>query len=123
MAKKTGADSKTREAIFQRAYFECENCGVEKHTFGFSIHHRKPRGMGGTSKKEINNPSNLILLCGSGTTGCHGWVESNREKAYELGLLVKQSQNPADVIFHDMSGNKWQIDDHFRKQIAYIPST
>lgn len=30
----------------------------------------------------------LILLCGSGTTGCHGWVHANPMKARAAGLIV-----------------------------------
>lgn len=36
-------------------------------SLGRSIHHRMDRSIGGT-----NAMSNLITLCGSGTTGCHG---------------------------------------------------
>lgn len=121
MAKKTGPNNETRDAIYRRAFFECEFCGTESFSFGISIHHRKPRGMGGTKKKEINDPSNLLLLCGSGTTGCHGWIESHREQAYEMGLLVKQSDNPVEILIMDRSGNKWKLGDDFSKNISYTP--
>lgn len=121
MGKKTGPTNETRHAIYQRAFFECEFCGQENFAHGISIHHRKPRGMGGTKKKEINDPSNLLLLCGSGTTGCHGWIESNREQAYEMGLLVRQSDNPLEISFLDKAGNKWKLANDFSKNIAYAP--
>jgi hypothetical protein len=44
--------------------------------------------MGGSRNPAINGAANLLLLCGSGVDGCHGWVESNREKAKALGLLI-----------------------------------
>lgn len=53
--------------------------------------------MGGTKDPAINSPANLILLCGSGTEGCHGWVESNRAESYTLGLLVYRNDDPAEV--------------------------
>jgi hypothetical protein len=56
-----------------------------------NIHHRLPRGAGGTNSK-----ANLLHLCGSGTTGCHGWVESHRKEAYELGLLLRRGENPEE---------------------------
>lgn len=56
----------------------------------FSVHHRQPRGMGGSSL-DVNRASNLLLLCGSGTTGCHGMVESQRVLAYAHGWLVPRS--------------------------------
>ncbi len=65
---------------------------------GWSLHHRRPRGAGGTSLAWVNQPPNAIVLCGSGTTGCHGWVESHRELATEYGLLV--SMHGQDLPVH-----------------------
>jgi len=121
MSNKTGATGQTRTKIFQRAFFECENCGTTDFSFGISIHHRKPRGMGGTKKKEINDPTNLLLLCGSGTTGCHGWIESNRQQSYELGLLVKQSDEPADIPVVDKYENVWKLNKDFTKERHAFP--
>ena len=59
--------------------------------------------MGGSKNPALNKASNILLLCGSGTTGCHGWVESNREEAYDAGLLVRMGQAPIDTpvtLFH-----------------------
>jgi hypothetical protein len=54
----------------------------------WSLHHRRPRGAGGSSLVWVNLPANLLILCGSGTTGCHGWVESHRDAARRAGFLV-----------------------------------
>jgi len=54
----------------------------------WSIHHRRPRGAGGTSVAWVNEAANQIILCGSGTTGCHGWIESHRAEARMAGYLV-----------------------------------
>ena len=61
----------------------------------YSIHHRRPRGMGGSSLEASGHPSNGLTLCGSGTTGCHGWVESHRRQALADGYLLEQWQDPA----------------------------
>lgn len=53
--------------------------------------------MGGSKDPAINLPSNLLFLCGSGTQGCHGWVESNRTQAYEDGLLVYRGDDPSEI--------------------------
>jgi hypothetical protein len=53
--------------------------------------------MGGTRRKDAGAPSNLLRLCGSGTTGDHGWIERHRAEAYERGLLVRQHETPAAV--------------------------
>lgn len=59
--------------------------------------------MGGTSMN-LNKPSNLLLLCGSGTTGCHGWVESYRNDAREFGFLVRRGVDPQTVPIISPSG-------------------
>ena len=121
MGKQTGANNAVRLRIIERAFFECENCGTNNFDFGISIHHRKPRGMGGTKKTEINDPSNLLLLCGSGTTGCHGWIESHRTESYEKGLLVKQNDNPEDVPVVDKYENVWKFNNDFTKERHAFP--
>lgn len=50
--------------------------------------------MGGDRRPETKTAANGLLLCGSGVTGCHGWVEGNRDEAYELGLLLRRHQIP-----------------------------
>ena len=83
-----------RQAVLVRAGWRCERCHVALGN-DYSLHHRRPRGMGGTKRPDL--PSNLLALCGSGTTGCHGWVESRRAEAIEDGLLVRQHHDPATV--------------------------
>lgn len=46
--------------------------------------------MGGTRWPGINLPSNLLTLCGSGTTGCHGWVEHHPTWAKAHGWSISQ---------------------------------
>lgn len=53
--------------------------------------------MGGSKDPMMSSPANLLLLCGSGTEGCHGWVESHRTEAYESGLLVHRVDDPAET--------------------------
>lgn len=86
----TGFSSQVRRIITARADRYCERCGGD---IGWEIHHRRPRGMGGTNRPGTNQPSAGLLLCG----GCHRRIESHREEAYEHGWLVKQTDNPADV--------------------------
>ena len=86
----------TVNAVQVRSQARCERCG-KSDSLRWSLHHRKPRGMGGSRDPLINSPANVILLCGSGTEGCHGWVESNREQSYELGLLVHRMDDPEEM--------------------------
>lgn len=80
--------------VYGRAQETCERCG-QAGASTYSVHHRRPRGMGGTKRLETDAATNLVLLCGSGTTGCHGWVESHRWDAVLDGLIVPQHADPA----------------------------
>ncbi len=42
----------------------------------------------------MHDPSNLVLLCGSGTTGCHGWVHAHPSEAHEQGLYLVAGEMP-----------------------------
>lgn len=84
-------------SVLERAGFQCERCGVSISTVPMSIHHRRPRAMGGTHRAETNYASNLMALCGSGTTGCHGYLESHRSEAIEYGFIVPQYETPNKV--------------------------
>jgi hypothetical protein len=53
--------------------------------------------MGGTRHASVNQPQNLVTLCGSGTTGCHGQVEANPAWAKAHGWSVAWWDNPATV--------------------------
>lgn len=48
--------------------------------------HRVARGRGGP-----DDLYNCVPLCGSGTTGCHGWAEHHPEEAQALRLDVPGS--------------------------------
>ena len=86
----TGPTAKVRQLVLVRDLHACVSCGVSIQSRPFSVHHRIPRGMGGTRNPEVNLPANLLTLCGTGTTGCHGWLESHRVKANEWGYLIRR---------------------------------
>lgn len=70
-----------------------------------SVQHRRAQGMGGTSRTDAHELANLLLLCGDGVTGCHGWIETGeREKARLRGLWVPQDIDPARVLLELSSG-------------------
>jgi hypothetical protein len=102
--------------ILSRANFSCEYCGKYDTTANgmWSVHHRKPRGMGGSKSSEANSPMNLLLLCGSGVTGCHGYFESNRTEGYEKKVLLRQSDEMSPY-FTDKKGVEWMLDENYGK--------
>ena len=97
MAKRfTGASPIVRASVINRGGGTCEICNKSLYSEMYvSLHHRKPRKMGGSKDVALNESSNLMMICGSGTSGCHGYVESNRELSYENGWLVHSYENPA----------------------------
>ena len=111
MAKpKLKVDDKTRFLVLARALYQCERCYGNGTVFGFSVHHRVPRRMGGSRNADLHKPANLIVLCGSGVDGCHGWVESNRDQARADGYLLFRVDNAEQIPFIDKFTNGWLID-------------
>jgi hypothetical protein len=75
-----------------------------------SRHHRLPRGMGGSALPGQHGLDRLLLLCGDGVAGCHGWVESHREEARRRGLLVAHGVDPGSVAVELSSGQLVLLD-------------
>ena len=89
----------------------CVRCG----RWGGNTHHRKLRSQ--SSKQEVHLPQNLIVLCGSGTTGCHGWVHANPAESYEQGWLVRSWQSPEEVPVRYAGGHMYTLTDRFTRLI------
>lgn len=92
----TGPSAAVRALVIAREDGCCARCGLRggDHVWPpHQIHHRRPRGMGGTSRKDTNSPAALLYLCAS----CHARTESRRAEALDRGLLVRQTQDPAAV--------------------------
>jgi len=83
----TGFPKPVRDLVHARSGGFCERCGEQP---AVQIHHRRPRGMGGSSREDTNNAANALHLC----VGCHQWIESNRAEAVEMGWLVRQESKP-----------------------------
>ena len=72
-----------------------------------SKHHRDKRG-------RVWRPSNVLDLCGDGTTGCHGWVEHHADEANELGLWLRYGEPPECTPFTGYNlgeYGRWILDD------------
>lgn len=87
----TGFSKRTKELVFLRAGGACERCGMAAPAY--QHHHRRPRGMGGSTADDTNRASNALCVCVS----CHTDIESNREDALKYGWIVRQGANPAAV--------------------------
>ena len=112
-----------RRVFFDRDGSACFLCRRslrwEDRGFGWSMHHRKPRGSGGTkgaAAAAIASPANALTLCGSGTTGCHGWAEHFRARAIEIGVLISRNAvgpefAPTAVRVQRNDGTWWLLTD------------
>lgn len=79
----------TRTALHERALHCCEVCGQHGAT---NAHHRTNRSQGGT-----DTLGNLMLVCGSGCTGCHGRITTNPTWAKRQGYTMPATFEPTDI--------------------------
>lgn len=118
VARPDGSFSRgTVAIIWTRDQGRCAWCGlpiIGDRGINWSVHHREPRGMGGTSSGYVGRASNGVLLHGTGTESCHGYIESHRDEADEKGFLVSRIgvERPANVkIKHAVHGKCLLNDD------------
>lgn len=88
----TGPSAKVRREVAERAGHRCERCRCHPWPQGH-VHHRKPRGIGGTVDPRANLASNLAYLCST----CHDHVELNRAESYAAGWLLTDYEETADA--------------------------
>jgi hypothetical protein len=79
-----------REIVYQRAERLCERCCRGGPVL--TVHHRKNRSQGG-----VWTAGNCVLLCGTGVSGCHGWVGANSTEASVYGFHVSPWRDPLEV--------------------------
>lgn len=78
----------------------CHSCGG----VGGNQHHRKRRSQGGADEAP-----NILRLCGSGTTGCHGHWHHHIETALQLGYLVSRDDDPARRPLFSLVWGSWVL--------------
>lgn len=112
MTRKGNPSPAAMEAVRKRDG-GCVRCGRS----GGNTHHRKLRVH--CTKAEVHLLTNMIVLCGSGTTGCHGWVHRHPEESYKAGWLVRSWEDPESVPVFDWIGDRWLLhDDGTRSQLG-----
>jgi hypothetical protein len=79
----TSAPQAVRDMVFDRDRW-CVRCGkaLVKRRGGYSVHHLTLRSHGVDNSVEAQ-----ILVCGSGTTGCHGWIHAHPAAARAAGWM------------------------------------
>jgi hypothetical protein len=97
-AELAAADAEVYAQVMERDGRTCLACGTRDRP---TLQHILPRGAGGTSRPL--DPRLAVVLCGSGTTGCHGLVEHEGRYdgwAYDLFLLVRHGAE-VDALLAD----------------------
>ena len=112
MSRSTGFTERVRALIWTRDQGHCGRCGRGLNREGgmHEFHHRRPRGVGGTSVEWVNLPGNGVLLCRT----CHQHVESNRSWAADAGFLVSMNgwATASQVLIeHRVHGKVFLLDD------------
>lgn len=101
-----GITEQVRQIVIERDNFQCQWCGG-RISHPYSLQHRRARMMGGSSLPWINEPANLVLVHGTGTTGCHGTIESNPIEAEKRGFRLGPNDSPYTTPVTDWSGADW----------------
>lgn len=107
----------TKRLVAARQRYRCWICnkdltGPTPHSF----HHRRMRSH---PFPGLHEPANLILLCGTGTTGCHGQVHADPAHAYRNGWLMHSWQpdpEASPLLDHD---GRWRLLDNTGQMFEY----
>lgn len=82
--------AKTRILVLERDGYRCLRCLGD----ATDVHHRHPKGMGGTSDDDINyGMANLMSMCRRD----HDFVHRHPQESYMNGYLLKAGMNPEVV--------------------------
>lgn len=108
--RNTNPSALTIKLVRKRDGDTCVLCYAQD---ALQTHHRRPRGMGGTSRLDANDPSNLLTVC----LLHHAFIEQHRTWALDNGLLVRQNESPADVAVKTLHGWALMTPDGHRKPV------
>lgn len=87
-----------RETLWERCNGRCEVSGQALNLDTFDVHHRRNRGMGGTSRPDVHHFDNLLALDPVIHNGGPQSVHGRRAWSEQLGyLLPKDFEQPGLV--------------------------
>lgn len=98
---------RVKDLVRLRSGWLCERCNAAPAS---DYHHRRPKGMGGTSVGWVQRAANCAHLCGR----CHVWVHAHPAEAMGLGWLLSKSSaaDSADMVpMQDTTGRRFFFDD------------
>jgi len=90
------AERYARHAVYNRSGGVCEVMVPGRCLYrATNYQHRKNRSQ--CAKDELWIAENGLHVCGSGTTGCHGWIHQFPRRSYELGWSVRHAHDPRRI--------------------------
>lgn len=98
-----------RELVKARSGGRCEAGLINVcHGTATNMHHRRRRNI-----SPAHTAPNLLHLCGSGTTGCHGWITQHPAAASEpgAGWIVSSYAQPENEPVRIRGRLCWLTDD------------
>lgn len=115
----TGFTRKTRSLVIKRDRALCQWCG-DAVTGDYSLQHRRARGMGGSKNPITSSAANAVLVHGTGTTECHGYIEQHPDEALERGFRVRQGSDPRFIPIVTWSGVDVWLDEAGERHAAHV---
>lgn len=94
------------EAAKRLALDRDQRCLICGHRDTLDVHHRRARGMGGSTRAK-HELSNLMTLCRT----CHDWVEAHPNEARARGYRLDVDQDPrlVPVFAVTVNGTGWWL--------------
>lgn len=90
--------SKQREPLWERCGGRCEISGRQLDYDTFDMHHRRNKGMGGTSREGVDELWNLLALDPEVHNGGPKSVHGRRQWSQDRGYLVPKGTPDHEVI-------------------------
>src|SRR5688572_21323187 len=88
---------------------QCAICGSSR---ALDVHHIISRGMGGTSRIELERPANKIIICRS----CHIEITENRwHLERDDSRLVVSSEQTGAIIMRRLFNSRFDPSQYFHK--------
>lgn len=101
--------------LLKRLHREWKECVLCLETFRLSLHHihNKPRN---------DVEANLVMLCGDGTTGCHGMITiRDHVTSLQLGRYILASRPDTISYLLETLGGPVLVEDWMRRQYGVYP--
>lgn len=109
-----------RAPLWERCNGLCEVSGQPLDYETFDMHHRRNKGMGGTSRPDVHDLTNLLALDPQVHNGGHQSVHGRRAWSQERGYLVPKSTRSHELTMWPvwLQGRRWVLLSSIR---GYLP--